>query len=106
MLLVFGIILALQVISVELFGKFMSTHSLRWDHWLICVGLGATELIVGAIVRFIPVRDHVPDFVERKQARLAEMREEHRGEHSLARKDSVVQRTAMPATKTRRKSVP
>eukprot|EP00672_Neobodo_designis_P017816 CAMPEP_0174842054 /NCGR_PEP_ID=MMETSP1114-20130205/9679_1 /TAXON_ID=312471 /ORGANISM="Neobodo designis, Strain CCAP 1951/1" /LENGTH=1145 /DNA_ID=CAMNT_0016076251 /DNA_START=59 /DNA_END=3497 /DNA_ORIENTATION=+ len=78
LLIVFGIILLLQVVAVELFGSFMATTGLRWDYWLICVGLGACELIVGVFQRLMPLKDHVPDFVERKAARLAELRAKQR----------------------------
>jgi Ca2+-transporting ATPase len=98
LLYVFGIILALQVIAVELFGRFMSTKPLKWHHWLICVGLGALEFVVGILQRFIPMSDYVPDFVERKAARLLEMREEVKGSHILARKDSAIRRSSMQPT--------
>jgi len=55
----FSIILAitfvLQALIVE-FGNraFMTTH-LRWELWLICIAIGASALIAGAILRLIKV---------------------------------------------------
>lgn len=108
LMLVFGIILALQVIAVELFGDFMGTTGLKWDHWLICVGLGATEWIIGIFQRLIPVSDHVPDFVERKEAKLKELREsletEHKSRLELHKNDTVARRSSIRVTKARRGS--
>nr|CAD1817159.1 unnamed protein product [Ananas comosus var. bracteatus] len=44
-----------QVIIVEFLGPFASTVPLTWEQWLISVGLGAISLIVGAILKCIPV---------------------------------------------------
>jgi len=77
LLKVFLIIVALQVIAVELFGQFMETTGLKWDHWLICVGLASIELLIGIANRALPIRDHVPDFVERKAADEKAAREQH-----------------------------
>jgi len=100
MLRVFGLILAFQVIAVEVFLDFMSTTHMRWDYWLISVGLASFELIVGIIVRALPVKDHVPDFVERKRLRLEELREEHtKPAAGLHRKESSLRRSSISVKK-------
>lgn len=44
-----------QVIIVEFLGKFASTVPLSWQFWVLSVGLGSISLIIGAIVKCIPV---------------------------------------------------
>jgi Ca2+-transporting ATPase len=60
LLAVFGIIVGLQIIAVEVGSNAIKTTGLGWKHWIICVGLGASELLVGFIIRLIPVVNHVP----------------------------------------------
>jgi hypothetical protein len=45
---------------VEVGSNAIKTTGLGWKHWIICVGLGASELLVGFIIRLIPVVNHVP----------------------------------------------
>ena len=54
---VFGIIVAFQVFAVEVAGDFMQTTRIGWDLWLITVGLGAIELVIGFIPRLIPFKE-------------------------------------------------
>jgi len=72
LLKVFGIILVVQVIAVEVFGpylQFMETTHLTWYWWLICVGFGLLELPLGFIPRLIPVKNFIPPMViEKKEA--------------------------------------
>jgi len=72
---VFLAIIVLQVIAVELFGDFMRTTGLSGMNWLICIGLAATELVVGLILRLVPIRDYVPSEAEERQAREKARRE-------------------------------
>ena len=71
--LFFTIIVVTQVIMVEYGGIVMGTCGLSWQHWLISVGFGMTEIVVGAIARLFPVRDDT-------EARLIINREEKRRE--------------------------
>lgn len=44
-----------QVVIVELLGTFASTVPLDWRLWLLSVGLGSVSLVVGAVLKCIPV---------------------------------------------------
>lgn len=46
---------AFQVVIIEFLGTFASTVPLNWQHWLLSVGLGSISLIVGVILKCIPV---------------------------------------------------
>ena len=54
---VFGVIVVFQIFAVEVAGDFMQTERLRWDMWLVCIGLSSFELILGFVPRFIPVTE-------------------------------------------------
>jgi len=84
MILVFGIIVALQCIAVELFGDFMKTAPLTGKQWLWCIGLGATELVLGLFVRLLPIKDYVPSAAEERDAR--ERARTEAAEHEVKRK--------------------
>ncbi|KAG2559941.1 hypothetical protein PVAP13_8KG025100 [Panicum virgatum] len=45
-----------QVVIIEFLGTFASTVPLSWQLWLVSVGLGSISLIVGAILKCIPVK--------------------------------------------------
>lgn len=45
-----------QVVIIEFLGTFASTVPLSWEHWLVSVGLGSISLIIGAILKCIPVK--------------------------------------------------
>jgi len=45
-----------QVVIVEFLGTFASTVPLSWQHWLVSVGLGSISLIIGVILKCIPVK--------------------------------------------------
>jgi len=45
-----------QVVIIEFLGIFASTVPLSWQLWLVSVGLGSISLIVGAILKCIPVK--------------------------------------------------
>jgi len=45
-----------QLLIVEFGGRAFSCTSLRWDHWLLCVGLGVGELLWGQVINFIPTK--------------------------------------------------
>ncbi|KAF7071600.1 hypothetical protein CFC21_076876 [Triticum aestivum] len=45
-----------QVVIIEFLGTFASTVPLSWQFWLVSVGLGSISLIIGAILKCIPVK--------------------------------------------------
>jgi len=45
----------LQILMVEVFGPFVETEPLPWQEWLICIAFGAASLVMGVILRLIPV---------------------------------------------------
>ncbi|XP_066357326.1 probable calcium-transporting ATPase 9, plasma membrane-type [Miscanthus floridulus] len=47
---------AFQVVIIEFLGTFASTVPLSWQLWLVSVGLGSISLIVGVILKCIPVK--------------------------------------------------
>ena len=56
--------LALQVFIVEVGGDFTRTTGLSVEHWFETIGLGALSLIVGVLMRFIPVPERPSDFAD------------------------------------------
>lgn len=46
---------AFQVVIVEFLGTFASTVPLGWQLWLVSVGLGSVSLVVGAVLKCVPV---------------------------------------------------
>ncbi|CAN6339549.1 unnamed protein product [Urochloa humidicola] len=50
-----AVTVAFQVVIIEFLGTFASTVPLSWQLWLVSVGLGSISLIVGAILKRIPV---------------------------------------------------
>ncbi|KAE8718601.1 putative calcium-transporting ATPase 6, plasma membrane-type [Hibiscus syriacus] len=46
---------AFQVVIVEYLGTFASTVPLSWQLWLLCILIGSVSLIVGVILKCIPV---------------------------------------------------
>jgi magnesium-transporting ATPase (P-type) len=48
-----AVIVLLQVLLIEFGGPVFSTVALGYRDWLISIGLGATTLVVGALVRII-----------------------------------------------------
>jgi hypothetical protein len=53
---------ALQAIFVEVGGKFFKTTGLTPAHWGITIGLGALQLVMGVLLRLIPVPTRESDF--------------------------------------------
>ena len=51
-----------QIILIELGGDFLKTVGLTWAQWLITVALGAIGLVVGFLMRFIPIKENPSDF--------------------------------------------
>ncbi|KAJ7534349.1 hypothetical protein O6H91_13G092300 [Diphasiastrum complanatum] len=45
----------LQVLIVEFLKNFFKTTKLPWQYWLVCLGIGFVCLIVGLLVKLIPV---------------------------------------------------
>ncbi|RLN29197.1 putative calcium-transporting ATPase 4, plasma membrane-type [Panicum miliaceum] len=53
---IIAVTVVFQVVIIELLGTFASTVPLNWQLWLVSVGLGSISLIVGAILKCIPVK--------------------------------------------------
>ena len=70
------LIVAVQVVAVETFGRFMSVTRLNWWQWLICIGLGSAEVVVGIFVRFLPIQERLPEHVVAKQAKEDALRKQ------------------------------
>mmetsp|Transcript_4081 Transcript_4081/g.6104 ORF Transcript_4081/g.6104 Transcript_4081/m.6104 type:complete len:1097 (-) Transcript_4081:178-3468(-) len=56
-----------QVFLVEVGGDALQTTPLTLIQWLITIGLGAGGLIVGALMRLIPIKDDPNSFFDHKQ---------------------------------------
>lgn len=52
---IIAVTIAFQVVIIEFLGTFASTVPLNWQLWLVSVGLGSISLIVGALLKCIPV---------------------------------------------------
>ncbi|KAL6642216.1 hypothetical protein ACP70R_020397 [Stipagrostis hirtigluma subsp. patula] len=52
---IIAVTVAFQVVIIEFLGTFASTVPLNWQLWLVSIGLGSVSLIVGAILKCIPV---------------------------------------------------
>jgi hypothetical protein len=61
-LAVIAISMGLQALFVEVGGEFFKTTGLTGAHWGITVGLGALTLVVGVLLRFVPVPARETDF--------------------------------------------
>ena len=48
-----AVIVVLQVLLIEFGGQVFSTVPLSWRDWFVSVGLGATALVVGAVIRIV-----------------------------------------------------
>ncbi|XP_062203119.1 probable calcium-transporting ATPase 8, plasma membrane-type [Phragmites australis] len=55
-LAIIAVTVAFQVVIIEFLGTFASTVPLNWHLWLVSVGLGSVSLIIGAILKCIPVK--------------------------------------------------
>jgi magnesium-transporting ATPase (P-type) len=71
--------MGLQAIFVEVGGEFFKTTSLTGVHWGYTVGLAALQLVIGVLLRFVPVPTRASDFASlyttwfaAKQAKLRE----------------------------------
>ncbi|CAL5098392.1 unnamed protein product [Urochloa decumbens] len=53
---IIAVTVAFQLVIIEFLGTFASTVPLSWQLWLVSVGLGSISLIVGAILKCIPVK--------------------------------------------------
>ena len=52
----------LQVLLIEKGGEFTKTSGLDIYQWLICIGLGALSLVVGWLMRWLPVKEDPASF--------------------------------------------
>ncbi|CAL4904334.1 unnamed protein product [Urochloa decumbens] len=53
---IIAVTVAFQLVIIEFLGTFASTVPLSWQLWLVSAGLGSISLIVGAILKCIPVK--------------------------------------------------
>lgn len=60
-LAVIVVTVAFQAIIVQFLGTFASTVPLNWQQWLLCVVIGSISMIVGVILKCIPVGDESKD---------------------------------------------
>jgi magnesium-transporting ATPase (P-type) len=56
--------LGFQILLIELSGEFLKVTPLSLNNWLITVGLGAGSLIIGIIMRWIPVVEDPASFFD------------------------------------------
>ncbi len=61
-LAVIAISMGLQALFVEVGGDFFKTTGLTGTHWGYTIGLGALTLVVGVLLRFVPVPSRVSDY--------------------------------------------
>jgi P-type Ca2+ transporter type 2C len=52
---IIAVTVAFQAVIIEFLGTFASTVPLDWKLWLVSIGLGSISLIVGVILKCIPV---------------------------------------------------
>ena len=74
LVIIFIIIGGLQVIAVELLGRFMSTTGLGGYHWGVCIGLAAITIVIGILQRFVPITDVVPESVVEHHKYIADLK--------------------------------
>ena len=60
-IIIFFFIGGLQAILSELAGSAFVTVHMNWKRWLICLAFGAGELIIGAILRSIRLKDRTSE---------------------------------------------
>jgi Ca2+-transporting ATPase len=76
----FALIVAVQALIVQFGGTFFGTSGLEWRQWLWSVGLSAIELIVGAILRYIPIKDDTRErLIVNRETKREEMRRRYTG---------------------------
>lgn len=56
-LFIFGLMVFGQVLLVECGGDLVLTESLSWINWLICISLASTTLLIGILMRLIPIQE-------------------------------------------------
>ncbi|KAK8871058.1 hypothetical protein M9Y10_008971 [Tritrichomonas musculus] len=59
--LIWVMITVVQVILVEFGGKVFGCTHMPWNQWLWSVGMALGEMIVGAILRLIPIKDNTTE---------------------------------------------
>ena len=74
-LVILVVIVGFQVFAVEVAGPFLDTTGLSWQNWLICIGLGFTEWIVGILVHILPLDEPIPKEIQDKWDKETRLRE-------------------------------
>jgi magnesium-transporting ATPase (P-type) len=76
LIIIFALIMGLQAIAVELFGRFMSTVPMSGFAWGVSIGIAAIQLPVGVLQRLIPIADVRPKRVIEREEKLAALKKE------------------------------
>lgn len=79
-IIIFFFIGGLQAILSELAGAAFVTVHMNWKRWLICLAFGAGELIIGAILRCIKLRDRTTEKLQAlREQRKAQIKKFYQG---------------------------
>ena len=93
-LVVLVVVCGFQAFAVEVAGPFLDTTGLTWYYWLICIGIGFTEWIVGIFVRLLPLEEPIPKDIQAKWDKEKRVRESlglrvTTGSGTMERRDST-----------------
>ncbi|KAJ7534352.1 hypothetical protein O6H91_13G090500 [Diphasiastrum complanatum] len=72
----------LQVLIVEFLKNFFKTTKLSWQYWLVCIGIGFVGLIIGLLIKLIPVPQKPCFGMTSKKKHLWHRRHSKRESHS------------------------
>jgi magnesium-transporting ATPase (P-type) len=61
--------LGFQILLIELSGEFLKVTPLSANNWLITAGLGAGSLVIGIIMRWIPVTEDPASFFDNSKSK-------------------------------------
>uniref|UniRef100_A0A7S1NU91 P-type Cu(+) transporter n=1 Tax=Eutreptiella gymnastica TaxID=73025 RepID=A0A7S1NU91_9EUGL len=59
-LAIFLLCVGFQFVAVQFFGPFMHTTPINPQQWGICIAFGATELLIGFLIKCLPITDWEP----------------------------------------------
>lgn len=88
-IVIFFVDIILQAIVVVFGGVVFSTVSMKWQEWLICLAFSIGNLIIGALLRLIYVKDRTQQLLEaNRELKLDAMRIKYREEELLLPNES------------------
>jgi magnesium-transporting ATPase (P-type) len=61
--------LGFQILLIELSGEFLKVSPLNTSHWLITAGIGVGSLVVGIIMRWLPVSEDPESFFDNSKSK-------------------------------------